>query len=512
MTITSVPFKRLVTALKQAKKTCTVVEQCCGGLISTSIMAQPGASSVFYGGSVAYNTRMGQKLLLNDASLHQALTSIPAGNDAESYIQSKLEWTARSSMAFCEALGTDYAIAEGGAAGPTFRPSDMTAGFSVISVAGKDAHGKVSVLCQEVIRSPHADREANMRLFSDAAANLTAKVVSEVNDTISLEMDAPETAKALLLDRATHLRSDQQAQEALKLTAKYVVLQGTEILVNSMSELALLSHSQVHATAGKKRETFLGILTDTGTAVFGVDLVDIDKEATTSPITPTVEGTMFVNTRTSAPLFSSIENELALHATALAEWQRRTSFCSLCGGETKFVDSGTCCQCTKCKTKSWPRQDPSMIAVISSRDGQRVLLAHSTRHPPRFNTVLAGFVEAGETFEAAVARETYEETGIRIDEGSVQYVGSQPWPFPQSCMIGFTAYADCSQELKVDTKELVSAGWFSKADVTRAATIEGPTMQRAVAEAALVKDPSLPLLIPPKGVIARKLLDKWLAS
>lgn len=506
MTITSLPFKRLVTALKQAKKTCTVVEQCCGGLISTSIMAQPGASSVFYGGSVAYNTRMGQKLLLNDASLHQALTNIPAGTDAESYVKSKLEWTARSSTAFCEALGTDYAIAEGGAAGPTFRPSDMTTGFTVISVAGKDAHGNVSVLCQEVIHSPHADREANMRLFSDAAANLATQVVT--GGSIVHEIDAPEKAKALLLDRATHLRSDSQALAALKPTAKYVVINGTEILVNSVSELALLSHDQVQSMPGEKRETFLGILSDTGTAVFGVDLLDKNKESTT----PAVEGRSFVDTRTSAPLFSTIENELALHATALAQWQRRTSFCNLCGGATTFVDGGTCCRCTVCKTPSWPRQDPSMIAVISSRDGQRVLLAHSTRHPPRFNTVLAGFVEAGETFEAAVARETFEETGIRIDEGSVQYVGSQPWPFPQSCMIGFTAYADCSQELKVDTKELISAGWFTKADVARAATVEGPTMKREVAEEALRKDPSLPLLIPPKGVIARKLLDKWLAS
>lgn len=97
--ITSLPFKRLVTALKLSKKTLTVVEQCCGGLINASIMAQPGASSVFYGGSVAYNTRMGQKLLLNDANLHTALTSIPPATDAASYIQSKLEWTARSSVA-----------------------------------------------------------------------------------------------------------------------------------------------------------------------------------------------------------------------------------------------------------------------------------------------------------------------------------------------------------------------------------------------------------------------------
>jgi NAD+ diphosphatase len=153
-----------------------------------------------------------------------------------------------------------------------------------------------------------------------------------------------------------------------------------------------------------------------------------------------------------------------------------------------------------------------MIAAISSRDGQRVLLARSKRHPPKLHTVLAGFVEAGETFEAAVARETFEETGIHIDEGSVQYVGSQPWPFPQSCMIGFTATADDTVPLNIDTVELVSARWFDKSEVIKAASVEGPTMQHPVAEAALKNDPTLPLIIPPKGVIARKLIDKWLAD
>jgi NAD+ diphosphatase len=504
MTITSLPFKRLVTALKQSKKTCTVVEQCCGGLINTSIMAQPGASSVFFGGSVAYNTRKGQKLLLNDPSLHQALTSIPAPKNAEGYIESKLEWTARTSVAFCEALDTDYAIAEGGAAGPTFRPDDLDTGFAVLSVAGKGADGKVTVIRQEVIRSLHADREKNMRLFADSAANIATEVVS--GSAIQEADDGIEIAQALLLDRATHLRGDAQALSGMEPTAKYVLLKGQEILTKSNTELALLSQNDVQALGCENsRQTFLGLLSDTGTAVFGIDLLAEDE--VTAP-----SGTSFVNTRTTAPLFSSIENELALHATALAQWQRRTSFCNLCGGATAFVDGGTCCKCTKCNTPSWPRQDPSMIAVISSRKGDKVLLAHSARHPPKFHTVLAGFVEAGETFEAAVAREAYEETGIRIDEGSVEYVGSQPWPFPQSCMIGFTATADCSQELNVDTNELVSAGWFDKADVAQAATVEGPTMQLPVAEAALQKDPSLPLLIPPKGVIARKLIDTWLST
>jgi NAD+ diphosphatase len=373
-----------------------------------------------------------------------------------------------------------------------------------LSVAGKGADGKVSVIRQEVIRSPHADREKNMRLFADSAANIATEVVSGTN--IQEADEGIETAQALLLDRATHLRGDAQALSDMEPTAKYVLLKGQDILTKSNTDLALLSQGDVQALGCKNsRQTFLGLLSDTGTAVFGIDLLAEDEVAGPS-------GTSFVNTRTTAPLFSSIENELALHATALAQWQRRTSFCNLCGAATMFVDGGTCCRCTKCNTPSWPRPDPSMIAVISSRKGDKVLLAHSTRHPPKFHTVLAGFVEAGETFEAAVAREAYEETGIRIDEGSVEYVGSQPWPFPQSCMIGFTATADCSQELNVDTNELVSAGWFDKADVAQAATVEGPTMQLPVAEAALQKDPSLPLLIPPKGVIARKLIDTWLST
>ena len=161
--------------------------------------------------------------------------------------------------------------------------------------------------------------------------------------------------------------------------------------------------------------------------------------------------------------------------------------------------------------KSWPRQDPSMIALISSRDQQRVLLARSPRHPTGVHTVLAGFVEAGETMEGAVAREVFEETGVLIDQGSVRYIGTQPWPFPQSTMIGFTATADdLSQDIVIDPKEIVSAHWFEKEDVAYAAGVPGATMQKAVAEDALRKDPSLKLLVPPRGVIARKLIDTWL--
>jgi nicotinamide mononucleotide (NMN) deamidase PncC len=142
----SLSFTRLVAALRLGKKTCAVVEQCCGGLISASIMAQPGASQVYLGGSVVYNTRKSQALLLNDEALHQSLlassklqpaatatatatdtttttTSSSEGNsndgkqlglsEEELYIQAKLDWTAKTSVAFCKELDTDYVIAEG---------------------------------------------------------------------------------------------------------------------------------------------------------------------------------------------------------------------------------------------------------------------------------------------------------------------------------------------------------------------------------------------------------------
>jgi NAD+ diphosphatase len=151
-----------------------------------------------------------------------------------------------------------------------------------------------------------------------------------------------------------------------------------------------------------------------------------------------------------------------------------------------------------------------MIAAITSRDKERILLARSPRHPSGMFTALAGFVEAGETFEKGVAREVYEETSIRIDEDSVQYIGSQPWPFPQSIMIGFSATADETQTLNLDKDELVQADWFRRDQVEKAGAVPGPVMRKEVAEEAFRSDPTLDLLIPPKGVLARTLIDTWL--
>jgi NADH pyrophosphatase NudC (nudix superfamily)/nicotinamide mononucleotide (NMN) deamidase PncC len=554
--LTSPAFGRLVRSLKQHQATVTVVESCCGGVINASIMAQPGASAVYWGGSVAYRTQKAKPFLLNDAALHQKLTTttpfLPTEkngtntsveSDKDRYIASKMDWTRHTALAFCDQAGTDFCIAEGGAAGPTFRPAGLTTGFVVVAVAARMPDNSVEVVRQKVIESNTNDREFNMRLFADEAAKLAHEAVVHVrgaadepeDQVVAEEGGSAPPFETPQFDRATQLRSDTDALASMAATANYVVLHrnlslfkvaDTSVGDGHSRALAFLSEDQIDAVCAtisglRKETTFLGLL-DGQQPVFGVDFLmegdvktsaDVLHQAISDVLSDgDADSTVLEDTRTVAPLLSpaTADNELVLHATALAQWQRRAPFCPACGGQTTLLDGGTSRKCTKCSQQSWPRQDPSMIAVVSSRCGQRVLLGRSPRHPELMFTALAGFVEAGETMEKAVAREVYEETGVRIDLDSVQYVKSQPWPFPQSCMIGFLATADETQELNVDTNELVAAQWFDKAQVQAATGVPGPVMQPAVAAAAIKANPSLELLIPPKGVLARTLLDAWL--
>ena len=104
-----------------------------------------------------------------------------------------------------------------------------------------------------------------------------------------------------------------------------------------------------------------------------------------------------------------------------------------------------------------------------------------------------------------------EETGVRIDEGSVRYLKSQPWPFPQSCMVAFRATADCDQELVLDD-ELLEARWWDRSAVRKACGVPGAVMSPDVAKEAFETDPSLELLVPPKKVVARELIEAWLSE
>ncbi len=147
---------------------------------------------------------------------------------------------------------------------------------------------------------------------------------------------------------------------------------------------------------------------------------------------------------------------LVSRAIQIVSWDRDSAFCSRCAAATEPAHSECVKRCPECGCTQYPRLAPAMIVGVV-RD-RRLLLAQSPRFRGRFHSILAGFVEPGESAEQCVAREVYEEVGITVR--NVRYFDSQPWPFPHSFMLGFTAEHD-SGELIIDPAEIVHAGWYA---------------------------------------------------
>lgn len=197
--------------------------------------------------------------------------------------------------------------------------------------------------------------------------------------------------------------------------------------------------------------------------------------------------------RAAFPLLASLDpNDAALFAVALSltNWHHRHQFCAYCGQPSAIIRGGWSRRCESCAAEHFPRVDPVVI-MLAEHDG-RLLLGRQPHYPPHRFSALAGFVEAGETIEAAVARELGEEAGIAV--GNVTYIASQPWPFPSSLMIGCTARA-LDDALTIDTTELDDARWFTREEVG----------------AALAGAADAAFLPPPPYAIARTLLEHWLA-
>ena len=157
-------------------------------------------------------------------------------------------------------------------------------------------------------------------------------------------------------------------------------------------------------------------------------------------------------------LYGRLEESLhrvAMKAVHIIEWDRTTRYCGYCGMETTRARGMVAKECPCCELLSFPRISPAIIVLVE-RDN-RVLLARVKRFTSELYSVLAGFVEPGETLEEAVEREIEEEVGIRVK--NIRYFGSQPWPFPDSLMVGFTAEYD-SGEIAIDEAEITDAGWF----------------------------------------------------
>jgi NAD+ diphosphatase len=176
--------------------------------------------------------------------------------------------------------------------------------------------------------------------------------------------------------------------------------------------------------------------------------------------TPDGDELLLINRRTAPDSMEIDECTQVNRAFHLAFWDRNTTFCGACAAPMERIPQEIAKRCTSCGATSYPRISPAVIVAVV-RDG-KLLMAHSRRHPDGLYSVLAGFVEAGETLEHAVTREVHEESGILVR--NVTYFASQPWPFPNSLMIAFTAeYA--GGEITLDDEEIIHAAWFSPGEI-----------------------------------------------
>ncbi len=173
---------------------------------------------------------------------------------------------------------------------------------------------------------------------------------------------------------------------------------------------------------------------------------------------------LFAPLRRLAMRVSPLDASFAVHAVALAGWHLRHPRCSVCGADTVISIAGEMRTCPNCSATHFPRTDPAVIMTVIDDEG-RCLLGHNVARAEGWYSTLAGFVEPGESPERAVIREVEEEVGVQIDR--VAYLGSQPWPFPSSLMLGFEAHAS-STDISVDGDEITEARWFTREELARA--------------------------------------------
>jgi len=267
--------------------------------------------------------------------------------------------------------------------------------------------------------------------------------------------------------------------------------------------LSLSGVTADHAMLAEAEEPclFLGQLD--GAAIFAQDISDweppepvdeaqlgafADQTAQHHPLGPA--DTAFRELRNVMIRLSPRDAELAATARAMLNWHRSHRFCAKCGAASQVADAGWQRTCPACGAHHFPRTDPVVIMLITH--GDNVLLGRSPGWPEGMYSCLAGFVEPGETIEAAVRREVFEESAIRV--GEVRYVASQPWPYPASLMFGCHGHAE-STEITIDPAEIEAARWVSRSDLLDAFAGTHPEIL-----------PARP------GAIAHFLLYQWLAG
>ena len=299
------------------------------------------------------------------------------------------------------------------------------------------------------------------------------------------------------LDRAALHRDDAEAMRALLhdpsslfLPAwrdKHLVREdhrgtgGVQVAMPSRRELGLeVASIEAHPWV------MLGVRHDAApeAGVFALDLSGLEDPA--ALLAPALG--RFEPLRPLAPSLPAEEAAILAQARGLLHWRRNAVFCGRCGVRTVPEQGGIRLACPACGAQHFPRTDPVVIMLVHHQG--RALLARGTRFPGgRLFSALAGFLEPGESAEEAVAREVFEETGVRL--GHIAYHSSQPWPYPNSLMLGFLAEA-VDSALTLDPKEIAEAHWLTPGQV---------------------RDPGpLEIELPGATAIARSLIDAWLAA
>jgi NAD+ diphosphatase len=289
-------------------------------------------------------------------------------------------------------------------------------------------------------------------------------------------------------DRAAHRRLDEEWLTAAWPRCRVLVVDDGHVLVHGEDPPRLVFIDATAAPAGER--FFLGETPD-GTPYFAVS-ADVDAS--------TVEGSRRLTLRHVGTGLSELESGLLITAVALANWHARHPYSPISGRLTKPAEAGWTRVTEDGAETLWPRTDPAIIVVV--HDGVpgpagHCLLGCNAAWPTAGNvrrySCLAGFVEPGESAEAAVLREVAEEVGVQVDE--VRYVASQGWPFPGSLMLGFHALADSTAPVRVDRSEILEARWFTRVEI-----------------AAVLAGESAGFALPPPVSIANYLITEWLAG
>jgi NAD+ diphosphatase len=299
------------------------------------------------------------------------------------------------------------------------------------------------------------------------------------------------------LNRAAELRGQADKLEAQTNARAILTWRGKPMIARDSLVRVPFDHPIM--TDATRDRVFLGIEGDVPT--FAADLTswtpaDLD-EATLGGFHdpseqehPALVDGIFAELRAIMTRLSARDAELAATAKAVMGWHLSHRFCARCGAESSFAMAGWQRNCATCGAHHFPRTDPVVIMLITH--GNSVLLGRSPGWPENMYSLLAGFVEPGETIEAAVRREVLEEAGVRV--GQVTYLSSQPWPFPASLMFGCAGEAE-DTALTIDSTEIEDAMWVTRENVALAFTGNHPT-----------------LLPARKGSIAHFLLEAWLSD